>query len=384
MKIAIMMRAIDQPSAFQTFVEYLVNAILAIDAENQYVLFYRSKQWYGRFRAYPNVREILLLAPHKFLWDQVAVPLAAWRHNVDLIFNPKFSIPMISHCPVAMGLQEMGWRIWPEYYERLDVIYQKLMFPLYCRKSRHFFPWSQFQADEIMRYLKRKFRGVTITPPGTKGAFRPVTDADRLSAFRAQYGLPEKFILGITRVDHPGLDNSKSFFPGKNVDTTVKAYLAIKATIEHRLVIAGRRVKEYLLSRGFTGADLDGIHFLGFVPNDDLPMLFSLADLFIMPSFFEGFGLTMIEAMACGCPVIASQTGACPEVSGGAALLADPYDPSDFQDKIDLVLKDESLRAGLREKGLQRASCFNWERTARLVLAGLNKVIQESKKKQPT
>jgi glycosyltransferase involved in cell wall biosynthesis len=106
--------------------------------------------------------------------------------------------------------------------------------------------------------------------------------------------------------------------------------------------------------------------------------LYNVADLFVIPSFYEGFGLTACEAMACGCPVVASQTGACPEVTGGAALLADPYDAADFAAKMTLVLSDEKLSQALREKGLQRAAHFTWDESARLVLERLSQVVAQT------
>lgn len=367
------MRAIDQPSAWQSYIERIIEKMLEIDRKNLYVLFYRSDKWYGRFNSYENAKEVLLTAPHKFLWDQVAVPIKAWEEKADVIYNPKFSVPLLSHCPVAMGLAEMGWRIWPEYYEKFDVLYQKLMFPIYCRRAKHFFPWSQFQLNEIREYLGGELENATVTPPGKPENFRPINDFNILNTFRKKYQLPENFILGVTRVDHPGLDSNRSFFPGKNVDTTVKAFIYCRNKISHHLVIAGRRVKEYLLYRGFSESDLKGIHFLRFVPNDELPLLFNLAQLFVMPSFFEGFGLTLLEAMACGCPAIVSKTGACPEVSGGAALLADPYDPTDVAEKIMFVLKNETLLREHSEMSLKRAAFFNWERSAILTIKGLQK-----------
>ncbi len=373
MKIAIMMRAIDQSSGWQSFIEGIVDEILKVDGENQYLLFYRTDKWYGRFKSLNNAKEILLWAPHKFLWDQIAVPLKAWQEKVELIYNPKFSAPLFSHCPVAMGLAEMGWRIWPEFYEKLDVIYQKLMFPLYCRKAKHYFPRSQFQLSEMQKYLGSDLNNATVTPYAPKNYFRPIHDPHILDSFRKKYQLPEKFILGVTRVDHPGIDKSNSYFPGKNVDTTVKAYIECRSRIPHKLVIAGRMVKDYLLYRGFPERDLEGIHFIGFVPHDQLPILFNLAKVFIMPSFLEGFGLTLLEAMACGCPCIASKTGSCPEVGGEAVLLADPYEPSDFAKKIMCVLEDKGLQNELREKSLKRASSFNWEHSARLAIEGFKK-----------
>jgi glycosyltransferase involved in cell wall biosynthesis len=270
-----------------------------------------------------------------------------------------------------MGLQEMAWRIWPQYYERLDVLYQKIMFPMFCRKARHFFPWSRFQLDEISGYLKRKLSNASITPPAVPDKFHIINDSRILKEYQIKYNLPDKFIFAVTRVDHPGVDGSSSFFPGKNVDTTVKAYIRCKKKIPHELVIAGRRVREYLAYRGFSERDLSGIRFLGFVPHDHLPMLFNLAQLFIMPSLLEGFGLTLLEAMACGCPAIVSKTGSCPELGGEAVILADPCDPTDFSEKVTHVLGNVTLRGELQQKGLERASFFIWERSARLTIEGL-------------
>jgi glycosyltransferase involved in cell wall biosynthesis len=378
MKIAIMMRPIDQPSAFQAFVEGLVDNMLTIDQENEYLLIYRTPKWFGRFREYINAKEVLAVAPHKFLWDQVAVPVIAWRERADVIYHPKFSVPLVSHCPVAMGLQEMAWRIWPRYYEKLDVLYQKTIFPIYCRKSKHFFPWSEFVLEEIRRYLAMDLRAVTITPPVPQEYFHPIKERDVLRAFKSKHDLPERFILCVTRVDHPGIDHSKSFFPGKNVDATVKAFRLCRDRVSCDLVIAGRRVKEYLLCRGFSESDLKGIRFLGFVDHDNLPLLFNLAQLFVMTSNYEGFGVTLLEAMACGCPAIAAKTGASPEVSGGAAVLADPFDPSDFAEKIISLLENEKKRQYYREKGIRRVSCFSWEKTARLTIEGLKKAARKT------
>jgi glycosyltransferase involved in cell wall biosynthesis len=182
----------------------------------------------------------------------------------------------------------------------------------------------------------------------------------------------------VTRVDHPGLDKSTSFFPGKNVETAVKAHMRCRDEIGCDLVIAGRRVRDYLISLGMDESDMKGVHFLGFVSHEELSSLFNLAKAFVMPSFYEGFGLTMLEAMACGCPGVVSKTGACPEVSGGAALLADPYDPGDFAEKIVFLLGDQKRLDDLRARSLRRAAEFSWDETARRTIAGLQKAARAS------
>src|SRR3990172_5642086 len=176
MKIAIMMRAMDQDSGFRAYIEGLIENMLAIDPENSYLLFYRTANYVGRFSSFKNVKEVLLPAPHKFAWDQIVVPYRAWRERADVIFNPKFSVPLISHCPVAMGLQEPAWWAWPEHYEWWDVRYMKLMLPLYCRKAAHIFPNSNFILEENRKYLRLALNNTTVTHSAPKEYFRPVKD----------------------------------------------------------------------------------------------------------------------------------------------------------------------------------------------------------------
>jgi glycosyltransferase involved in cell wall biosynthesis len=375
-KIAIMMRAIDQPSGFQAFMIGLITALLRTDHTNTYLLLYRTRKFFNFFSAFTNAKEILVAAPHKLLWDQIAVPWAAWKERAHVIYNPKFSIPLISHCPVVMGLQEPAWWAWPEHYEWLDVWYMRLMLPIYCMKTTHFFPWSQFTIDENKKYLKRSFTNCTITYPAANDYFRVVSDASYLAGIREKYQLPLRFILGVTRIDHPGLKKSTSFFPGKNVETTLRASAIVREQTGLELVIAGRGVREYLDQTGWGEASLAGVHFPGFVPHQELPALYNLADLFVIPTFYEGFGFTLVEAMTCGCPVVASQTGACPEISGGAALLADPNDPAGLADRIMEVLSNEQLRQDMRARSLERARFFDWDRAARLTLQKLTEIVE--------
>jgi glycosyltransferase involved in cell wall biosynthesis len=252
-----------------------------------------------------------------------------------------------------------------------------MMLPLYCRKAAHLFPNSNFDLQETRKYLGLPFNNTTVIYSAPAHYFHPIKDVTTLEEFRNRYRLPEKFILSVTRVDHNGLENP-TFYSGKNVETTLKAFALCKKSLSHKLVIAGRNVREYLLHSGWTDRELEEIYFTGFIPHEELPKLYSLADLFVVPSFYEGFCLTAAEAMASGCPVVASQTGACPEITGGAALLADPYDPADFAAKITHLLTDKKLRQELKSKSLQRAAHFSWEDSAKLVLRRLFQVVAQT------
>lgn len=376
MNIAVMMRPIDQEnSGHHHYLKGVLEQLLNFDDDNTYILLYRSPKWYGLFSNYSKSKEILIKSSNKFVYDQIAAPLAAKKERVDIILHTKFSVPLISHCPVAMGLCEPAWYVWPEHYDPIDVIYQKLFLPIYIRKAKQLFPWTQFMADETRKYIKIPQSKITVTYGGINSNFRVIEDTDKLKKTRRKYGLPDKFILSVTRVIHPGYEKSQSFHEGKNVDTTVNAYLKLKDKIPHKLVLAGKKVREYLLSKNFDEKQLKDIVFLGLVSQNDLPCILNLADLFVIPSFYEGFGYALVEAMACGCAIVASQTGSCPEVGDDAVIFADPRSYEDFADKILNILESEKLRAHLKEKSKERARFFSWKNSACRILYGLQKAV---------
>jgi len=369
-----MMRAMDQDSGFRAYVEGLVENMLGVDSINTYLLLYRKKKYFGRFSSFNNVEEILLSAPHKLAWDQVAVPYKAWKEGADIIFNPKFSVPLVSHCPVAMGLQEPVWWKEPEYYKRSDVLFTKTMLPFYCRKSSHLFSMSDFNLMESRKYLGLPLKNATVTYTCPGKHMKPMDDPPRLTKFRETHHLPDRFILCVTRVDHPGLDNFegiRKFYPGKNPETVLKAFLLCRDDVPHHLVIAGRRVREYMEHLGFAGEDFRKVHFIPFVPYEELPILYNSAEMSVMPAHYDGCSTTMMESMACGCPVVASKTAAGPEIGGEGALYADPLDPAEFAERIRAVGNDVDLRNRLKSKCLERAAYFSWGKTAKLTLDGL-------------
>ncbi len=375
MKIAIMMRAIDQPTGFRSYMEGVISTLLQIDQENEYLLLYRKPQFFGRFAGHKNVKELLIGPSNVILWDQVAVPLAARRERADVIFHPKFTVPLLTTIPCAMAVMEPTWWASPSHHPWWDVVFMRMTLPLYCRKARHFLPWSNFMITETRKYLKLPLSDATVTYSSVKPHFKRKIEPSEVAAVRAKYGLPERYILCVADVLLKGYKRPV-FSPTKNVEGIVRAFALCRDRIPHGLVIAGSSVRESLVKRGLTEKELTGVQFLGFVPDEVLPPLFSGAELFALAPFYEASVTVLIEAMTCGCPILTSNRGGCPEIVGDAALMADPEDPSKLAESMMRILTDDQLRADLRQAGLRRAESFTWERTARSVLEGLRKAAK--------
>ena len=380
MKVAIMMRTMDKDSGFRAMTESLTAAMVRQSPEVSYLLIYKTPKWLGKFAAYPNVKEVLVEMKSNFLWDQVAVPMVACKERADVIYNTKFFVPFLSSCPVTMGVQEPSWFTRGAEYEKWDRRYQKLMFPLSLRKCAHVFPNSTFILEENRRVLNMSLSHSTVTYSAADPRFKPEPDSAKLAAFRRKYGLPERFILVVTRVLHIGVKNS-GFFPGKNPEVAYHAFLRVRDRIPHRLVFAGDRVREYMRGKAGIGADFERVQFLDFVPYEEMHFLYNLADIFVNPCVYEGCPNSVLQAMACGRPVIVASEGGSADVAAGAALMTKPLDPIDLSEKLLAVATDPMLRKALAAKSLQRSKRFTWEQSAADTLSALKRVVGNGSKR---
>jgi glycosyltransferase involved in cell wall biosynthesis len=366
-RVGVMLRPINEKFGIGMFTRNLVSALLERDRVNEYVLFYRAAEDIGRFAPGPNVREEVVKAPSKALWDQVAIPAAAARAGVDVIFHTKFTVPFTTRARTVMIAHGASWFTHPELYPRHDVLYIRALMPLYCRRADAILSNSQLTTDDFQRIL-----GVPETKLHTIWAaadtlFRPVTDAAALQAVRDRYRLPARFLLTVGRYD-----------PRKNVETLIDAFARSGARENGvRLVIVGQGSEQYrsvcrLAERGLD----ESVVFTGYVPQTDLPAIYSMAEAFLFPSVYEEFGIPLCEAMACGCPIVASNTGAIPEITAGAAVLESPFDAAAMARGIDRILNDASFRQGLVARGSRRSAEFTWDRCAATTQAVLEGVAR--------
>ena len=367
--IGVMARAVDQGDGLGLYCRQLLQHLLTLDTRTRYVIFLASEQARGTFSEFANAREQVILSHSKLVWDQLLIPLAARRLGVDLLFNPKFSLPLLSGTPGIFVLQSCDWYVNPGNYPWWDNLYIRLMLPLYCRRASGVLAISRATLDQFVKHTKMKLPRAAITHAGTAPNFTAAADLEAQKRFREEYGVPEHFILTVARVLHTG-HRGLPDYPGGNNERLLRAYRRYRRESPDPLplVVAGRDVERYLRARGFTSADLEGVRFLGFVPNDQLHAAYQLADCFVLATLYESFGLPILEALATGCPAIVPETGAGPEVAGGAARLIDPYDESDIARALLEVTASAALRERMRQEGVARARDFTWQRTAARVL----------------
>jgi len=362
MKIAVMLRDIwNQTDAPGIIVLNLMDKILNNDKKNNYVLFFRDDSFIERYNQYPNVKAIQVSAPNKLLWDQLAVPWAARREKVDLIFHPKHSIPLLTGRKTIMQLRGAEYWIYPEHFEFLDIIYQKIVIPFFCKKTTHIITESHDVDKDFRKYLGIASEKTSMIHLAHNERFHPIVDRQTLTSCIKKYNLPERFLLTVTRVVQ-----NKKYYPGKNIINALEAFRNCKSRGDIKFVIIGRETKEFIANRYPPGDDIHNeIIVLDFIAQEELPIFYSLAETFFFPSKYESFGIPILEAMACGCPVITSTAYSCPEVAGDAAVLVEQTNIAKMSEALDRVLSSKELQLQMRTKGLKNADQYSWDKAAK-------------------
>jgi glycosyltransferase involved in cell wall biosynthesis len=378
LRIGLMLRAIDDIDGPGVYIRNLVGALLELDRENEYVLFYTSHSQVGRFGSYENVREIVLGAPGKILWDQLVVPVAARKERLDVLFHHKFSVPLISPCPTVV--QQRGTENWkfPEMYTRLERLYHGISIPIYCRCADRVLTISDTLARELTHFASVPPAKMDTVYAAADPTFAPVDDEARLRQVREAYGLPRRRFFLMVAKGYSGTQKAANrMYPRKNVHGTVAAYNRIRDRTADcpPLVIAGPGfTPDFLSNLAERTGGLTDITFPGHIPHTEMPAVYSQALGLVFPSYSESFGIPLVEAMASGCPVITSNAGACPEVVGDAALIVSPTDVGQIGDAMLRLATDEQLQVSLRQRGLDRAARFSWPKSARVLLKVLTEV----------
>ena len=285
------------------------------------------------------------------------LPQATFRDGLDLM-HLQYVSPLIAGCPLSLLIHDLSYEHHPEWFTRREVARFRATIPRSAKVSRVVMTVSEFCRQDILHRLRLSPKKVIVTPNALPPDFTP-RDPAETDPVKRKYGLPDRYLLALGNLQ-----------PRKNLVTLLRAWKRIMnhpSMIGSDLVITGKRAWLYdaILKEAALGGDISHrIRFTGYLPQEDLPALYSGAQLFIYPSLFEGFGLPPIEAMACGTPVVVGRHSALEEVCGAAAAYTDITDAGALEKTILNLVEDEKSRSLFSASGILRARSFTLERLA--------------------
>jgi glycosyltransferase involved in cell wall biosynthesis len=308
----------------------------------------------------------------RIVWEQTH--LAAYTRHLDLLHGLAFAAPLLSACPTVVTVHDLSFLRFPDAFRPFNRYYLTFITRIATRRAARVIAVSESTRQDVIALCHVPGEKVVVVYNGVDSRFQPAAQ-DEVAAFRQQKGLPPRFILFLGTLE-----------PRKNLARLISAYAQWRRTSgeDVKLVIAGgkgwyyEKVFELVSRLGLTSEVL----FTGFVPAEELPWFYRAAELFVYPSRCEGFGLPVLEAMACGTPTITSTASSLPEVAGDAALLVDPDDTDALAAAIGRVMSEPALAARLREAGMRQAQRFSWPRAA-AATAEVYRSVLESQEEGP-
>jgi glycosyltransferase involved in cell wall biosynthesis len=335
------------------YIGQVLDHLPPLSSGSQYLVFSRHA---ARFSAkpgftvqssrWPTERRLVRIS-----WEQTAWPLLASYHKLDLLHSMAFIAPLLSRIPTVITVYDLSFIHFPDRYPALQRNYLQSQSARSCRRARRVITISESGREDVHRFFQVPLNQIDVVRPGVDPVFRPLP-ATEVAAFRRREGLLREVILHVGTLQ-----------PRKNIPILLEA-MAKLARPDVALVLAGgkgwlyqdifKRVVELGLEKQ--------VRFTGYIADEELPLWYNSATLLAFPSVYEGFGMPVVESMACGTPVVAAQSSSIPEAGGEAALYFDANNVDALTNCLSAVLDDDNLAATMRQKGLAQARLFSWAR----------------------
>lgn len=319
-------------------------------------------RWNGRV----DVREQKFLPGRAFyfLWKKLNFPPLNWLSGpADLFHFPNFIVRPMSSGKSVATIHDLSFVRYPQFAEEKNLRFLSHWIPLTLERAAKILVVSEFTKRELVEIYRMPQKKIAVTPNGVSEEFQPVTDSRALKQVREKYQLPENFILAVGTLE-----------PRKNLSTVIQALALLKKEKKEAppLVLIGPPGwhNEYWKLKMLVEKERleHQVKFLFYAARDDMPALYSAARALVFPSLYEGFGLPVVEAMACGTPVLASRAASIPEVAGEAAIYLTAESPAEWSEAIGQLWRGKIPVEPLRQRGLEQAKKFTWARTAQLTL----------------
>ncbi len=343
----------------------LIRHFCYLDKDNQYFLYTKNKLASDlSCSTRNNFHERILSWPLPYLWTQLRLPAAILADRIDLLFLPASGTPVAKLAPTAVTIHDLGFKRLPQLYSRQAIIYHNFSHWQIAKQADLIITVSNFTKNDIVNFLRIPEEKVEVVPLAVDhNIFFPHESTKDKLQLQERYGIDYDFFLYVGRLDKK-----------KNITAMMRAWREfVKNNSQLRLLIVGPTGghESDVIFREIERSP--GVVYFPYLPINDLPLFYSQAVAFLFPSLFEGFGLPVLEAMACGCPVICSNRASLPEVGGEAVWYFDPDQPDQLAVLMQNILHDDK-RQQLSVLGRQRASQFTWKKTTQLTLSAFAKI----------
>jgi len=302
----------------------------------------------------------------RILWEQLLWPPALLRERADLLHSMAFVTPFWRPCPAVVTIYDLSFIYYPERYPAFRRLYLTSQTRRSCRSARRVVAISESGRQDIHDLFGVPLSRIAVVPPGVTAAYHPRPTAE-VEAFRRREELPAQFLLHVGTLQ-----------PRKNLPVLLEALAQIKRP-ELLLVFIGGKgwYYEEIFARVKALKLEEQVRFTGYVADETLPLWYNAATIFVFPSIYEGFGMPVLEAIACGTPVIAADTSSIPEVVGGAARLFAPHDVNVLAEHLQTMLGNPGVMAAMRAHGLEQARNFSWANSAQQMITVYEETLAE-------
>ena len=338
----------------------LIKNLQQIDHENEYVVFVSPDEDRGCIPTAPNFKIVELKGGFYPLWEQFALPKAAYEAGCDLLHCTSNTGPLKCKVPLIITLHDIIYlesisllKKGGTWYQKFGNMYRRWIVPAVAKRSRKVVTVSEFEKERISNFMGLK-KNLVAVYNGVGSHFQKISNEELLHQAKIKYHLPDHFLFFLGNTD-----------PKKNTPNVLKAFADFNAASELKYKLVMLDYEENALMQVLSDighAEIrNDIVMTGYVPNADLPAIINQCKVFLYPSLRESFGIPILEGMACGVPVITSNTSSMPEIAGDAALLVDPSKPEQIVEAINQILNDEKLCVALCDKGIKQAAGFSWK-----------------------
>jgi glycosyltransferase involved in cell wall biosynthesis len=359
---------IGQRAGVGNYTAHLLAALLDISSDYEYLLY--SNRPLGKLEpALSRATQVMGYLPFsRWLWMQLLLPRIIRESRPDLCHFTNALAPLQQPTPFALTIHDASLFLYRQYHPRSRLLAIRLLLPILAQRADAIITVSEYARNDLIQSLQLPQEKVHVVYEAPAANFQPITDKQRLAALRGKYNLPDKYILAVGALE-----------PRKNLTRLVRALSKLhQRGSTATLVMAGpmgwmmEGFEKQIEQLGLKNY----VQYLGYVPAEELPGLYTMATVFAFPSLYEGFGLPPLEAMACGTPVLTSRYSAMAEVCADAAHLVNPRDEDELADALWQLLCDGPWRHELSERGLERARQFSWQSAAEQTMAVYRRVLQ--------